>query len=149
MLNFLTAAAIAAQPIPTDFDLRNIALDQGQYTHQTKSTINNHDLAVVERQEYNRGVEERRIVFHILNISDLGLTLYCLEKVNGCQELNPIYGQSKTRIVVGKVATAVIYELILDHLRDSGDRDAVRIFQWANIAIVGGVVVWNVSVILN
>ena len=99
-------------------------------------------------QPLRNGIEQRRIAFHVLNAADLGLTLYCLEAVDGCREQNPIYGQSKTRLVLGKVASAVIYELVLDHLRDSGDHNAVRWFQYGSIAITGGAVVWNLRVAL-
>jgi hypothetical protein len=36
---------------------------------------------------------------------------------------------------------------VATHLRKSGDLEAVRIFQWSNIVLMGGVVTWNVSVL--
>jgi len=150
MLSILAAAAVAAQPIPADFDLASletpVVIEQPVY-QTSETTYSNDPREATEWQAYNRGVEQRRIAFHVLNAGDLATTAYCLEVAENCEEANPIYGQHIERVVVGKVAQAVFYELMLDHLRDSGNRDAVRLFQWINITILGGVVVWNSTVI--
>jgi len=160
MLALLSAAAVAAQPvptevvnIPTDFDLATVTaqpplveVGPGIYTTDPEA-YNPEDMTPNEIDGFYRGVQERRIAFHVLNLADAGTTLYCLNEVAGCTEVNPIYGGSQTAVVVGKVASAVIYEVTLDHLLDHASPDMVRLFQFVHMGILGGVVTWNATVI--
>jgi hypothetical protein len=147
MLSYLTAAAMTVQPLPVDFDLAD-TVPVGQPVYQTGATTYSTDEREADQwRASNRGIEERRIAFHILNAADLATTLYCLEEVEGCHEANPLYGQSTEAIVMGKVVGAVAYELLLSHFRAKGDRDAVNILQYGSLVILGGVVAWNTTVI--
>lgn len=88
-------------------------------------------------------VEERRIAFHALNAADLATTLHCLNKVPGCREGNPLYGQDKTKIIIGKVLTSVLYEVGLSKIPDN-QKSA---YQLISIGVMGSVVVWNCTII--
>jgi hypothetical protein len=150
MLNILSATAVALQPIPIDYDLRDYTFREQSNFAVTESPTRGVDTeSITDRQIADRTMNRRRYAFHILNATDFGLTLYCLENQNGCREQNPIYGQSRTRVIVGKIASSMIYELILNELRNSGDREAIQVFQWATIAIQGSVVTWNITVVLR
>ena len=88
-------------------------------------------------------VEERRIAFHVLNAADLATTLHCLNKVQGCREANPIYGQDRKKIIIGKVLTSVLYEVGLKKI----PQDQIPSYQYISIGIMGGVVAWNLKII--
>lgn len=88
-------------------------------------------------------VEERRITFHVLNAADLATTLHCLDKVPGCREGNPLYGQDKKKIIIGKILTSALYEVGLAKIPEN-QRSA---YQLISIGIMGSVVVWNCTII--
>jgi len=155
VLALLAAAAVAAQPIPTDFDLASVVTEEAPpmvevapnvYTTDPE-TYNPDTPTPMEMDRINRGIEQRRIIYHVLNAADLGTTLYCLEIADNCREANPIYGQSPVRVVIGKVASAALYEWGLDRARDAGNYDFLRVMQYVHIGLLGGIVVWNASVI--
>lgn len=141
---FITALAFIATPAAAqeiDFDLRDTLVQAGPpaYVEQIEHI----------HEDFHRGVEERRIAFHALNIADLATTAYCLEIADNCREANPIYGQSLLAVVAGKAVSAGLYEFGLSRLRESGaSHREIRRYQWIAIVINGAVVGWNIKVLL-
>jgi hypothetical protein len=136
-----------ALAVPANFDLADIEPVASPAVHEAGHVdIGPAQYGAISTRQ-NEAIEQRRVVFHVLNAADLATTIYCLEVADDCREANPIYGQRTELVVLGKVGSALIYEAVLTHLRKSGDLEAVRIFQWSNIVLMGGVVTWNVSVL--
>lgn len=136
-MSIILAAVAATTPVPADYRLPE--------AEPVEIIVPVEGPVITERQD--NGIEQRRIAFHALNAADLATTVYCIE-AHGCTEGNPLYGQHSERAVLGKVLTAVAYELLLDDLRDSGNLNAIRWFQYSSIVITGGVVAWNIKVLM-
>ena len=149
MLSILSAAVVAVQPLPVDFDLADAApvYEVSEDYYSTDPDFRPEDHGIITGRQ-DDGIEQRRVIFHVLNAADLATTVYCLEVANNCREANPLFGQNTELVIVGKLASAALYELALDRLRDRGDIQAVRVMQYGSIVILGGVVAWNIRVLM-
>jgi hypothetical protein len=144
----LAAASLAATPLPVDYTLPEPVqtveepapaiedpTDKMYRIGPTKWTDSKRHYDAVQQAKL------RRVLFHSLNAADLATTIICLEARDDCRETNPIYGQSTERVIVGKVLTAALFELV--HDKDGGE----AIGEWLGIGILGLVVGNNLTVV--
>ena len=143
MLAVLSAAALAASPIPADYTLPEPELTEvapGIWSDSPAPLPPSPN----EYRAFRKGVTERRIAFHALNIADAALTMRCIDSPT-CKEGNPLYGQSKTKVIAGKVLSAVVYEFVLNKAIQGADRQTAKRHQWSSIVLLSGVVAWNMT----
>lgn len=150
MLGVLAAATLAVAPMPETFDLAATlpvhTVEEPTPTPED-ATVGMYRIGKTkwtdDKQHADRinQAKVRRVLYHTLNAADLVTTVICLEARDNCREGNPIYGQSTELVVVGKVASAVVFEV----LRDKNGGNAVP--EWIAIGILGLVVGNNLTVV--
>lgn len=148
MLTALAAASLAATPLPSDFTLpAPVQTVEEPAPTPEDPTAGMYRIGKTkwtdDKQHADRikQAKVRRALYHTLNAADLVTTVICLEARDNCREGNPIYGQSTELVVVGKVASAVVFEV----LRDKNGGNAVP--EWIAIGILGLVVGNNLTVV--
>jgi hypothetical protein len=87
-------------------------------------------------------------VFLALSAVDLGQTVYCLDKVKGCEEANPIFGKHPKawQLIAAKVAFGGLHFVLVDRLADKNPKAALRVAQ-VSVVLQGTIVGLNARVI--
>jgi len=100
----------------------------------------------LDRQMRWQKARNLELVYQALNAVDAAQTISCL-RAGKCTEGNPLFGSNpSTPTIIGvKAATGALHLLATRYLFNRNSR-YLKTFQVASIAIQGGVVAWNASV---
>ena len=92
----------------------------------------------------NSAAVKWEIAYQALNVIDAAQTIYCLEKVKGCYESNPLWGKnpSAKTVVLAKLGFGLTQYYLWNQVRKKNPRMALRAAQ-VSVALQGAVVGLN------
>lgn len=86
--------------------------------------------------------------FQVLSAADLGMTIYCLDKVKGCEEANPVFGKHPKawQLIAAKAAFGGLHFVLIDRIANRDPKLALRLAQ-VSVVLQGAVVGLNMRVV--
>lgn len=80
--------------------------------------------------------------YQLLNVADTATTIYCLDRVSGCEESNPLFGKHPKawKLIAAKAVFGGLHFVLVDRLANHNPKAALRVAQisvFAQGTIVG------------